>query len=402
MRVSKKIWIEPPEEGVSVGGRALYCEPTGLRMVREYYLSGVSDKITAAYRQYSQDNGKTWSKPERAGRDVRYEGDTLIEFLTGVPFVLDGDRGVYMRFSREIVMPHGEVLEGCKHRRIFYEMSRDGGKTFGELKQLIERGAEFDATHHMKGVFEGKNSATMSSYLILSPGELLVAVYIFPVGEKGELYNPFGGYTFSDVAFIRGKVTEDASDIKWETTQVIRIDPALSIRGLDEPTMARLRDGRILCICRGTNGIRGESTPGGSWVTVSEDDGRTWGAVRRIGFNDGAVLFVPSSISHLIRHSNGKLYWIANIVPSPPSGNSPRYPLVIAQIDEDTISVIRETMTVIDTKHEGESDALQLSNFGVYEDRETHEIVVTLARLFARDGSDWSAPCVKYTIDVTH
>ena len=400
MNVRKEIWIEPPEEGVGVSGGAQYCEPTGLKMMRSYITISSSDKKNASYRQYSEDNGNTWSEPERMPGDVRIEGNTRIEFGTGPPFVVDADRGIYIRFSREIIMPGGEVLEGCKHRKIFYEVSCNGGETFGTLRQLIESGPEFDATHYMKGVFDGKNSATMSSHLVLSPREILVAVYIFPIDENGNLYNPFGGYTFGDVGFILGRPSEDASDVAWETTQIIRIDPVLSIRGFSEPTMARLNDGRILCICRGSNGARGDATPGGSWVTVSSDEGRSWSAVRRLGFDDGGILFVPSSISHLIRHSNGKLYWIANIVPAPPSGNSPRYPLVIAEINEENVSVLRKSMTVIDTKQEGEADFLQLSNFGVYEDRETKEIVVTLARLFPKNMDDWTAPCVKYSINL--
>jgi len=51
--------------------------------------------------------------------------------------------------------------------------------------------------------------------------------------------------------------------------------------------------------------------------------------------------------------------------------------------------VKRESMTVIDTRREGEAESLQLSNFGVYEDRETRDIVVTLPRLFPKDPKDW-------------
>ncbi|MCD6335304.1 MAG: exo-alpha-sialidase [Candidatus Latescibacteria bacterium] len=332
MNVRKEIWIAPPEEGFCVSGGAQYLEPTGLKMERNYVTTCASDRTSAAYRQGSDDNGKT----------------------------------------------------------------------FGPLKQLVEGGPEFDATHYMKGVFDGKNSATMSSHLVLSSREILVAAYIFPIDENGELYNLFGGYTFGDVGFILGTLTEDASDMTWETTQIIRIDPALSIRGFSEPTLARLQDGRILCICRGSGGAKGDATPGGSWVTVSPDEGRSWSAVRRLEFDDGGMLFVPSSISHLLRHSNGRLYWIANIVPAPPSGNGPRYPLVLVEINEDSLSVIRESMTLIDTKQEGEADSLQLSNFGVYEDRETGEIIVTAAHLFAKDPDDWTAPCVKYSIQPTH
>jgi hypothetical protein len=236
MNVRKEIWIEPPEEGFCVSGGAQYLKPTGLKMERNYVTTCASDRTSAAYRQGSEDNGKTWSEPERIAQDVRMEGDTVIEFGTGTPVAMDPDLGVYIRFSREIVLPNGEVLEGCKHRKIFYEVSRDNGKTFAPLKQLVEGGPEFDATHYMKGVFDGKNSATMSAHLVLSPREILVAAYIFPIDESGELFNPFGGYTFGDVGFILGTLTQDASDMTWETTRIIRIDPAGVRCGVSDST----------------------------------------------------------------------------------------------------------------------------------------------------------------------
>jgi len=111
-------------------------------------------------------------------------------------------------------------------------------------------------------------------------------------------------------------------------------------------------------------------------------------------------IYSPASYSTLIRHSNGKLYWIGNVTDKIPRGNSPRYPLIIGEVDEDKIALKKKSITVIDTRKSNESEHLQLSNFSVYEDRETKHIVVTLARLFTHGIEDWTAPCILYRIKV--
>ncbi|HYA21887.1 MAG TPA: hypothetical protein VEG31_01725, partial [Thermoproteota archaeon] len=128
--------------------------------------------------------------------------------------------------------------------------------------------------------------------------------------------------------------------------------------------------------------------------------GRTWDEVEPLRFDDGGELFSPASYSVLVRHSTGRLYWIANVVPIHPEGNSPRYPLCVAEIDEEDVAVKRKTLFNVDARTEGESKALQLSNFGLYEDRETNEIVLTYPRLFARNDQDWTAPCVLCRVSV--
>ena len=46
----------------------------------------------------------------------------------------------------------------------------------------------------------------------------------------------------------------------------------------------------------------------------------------------------------MIRHSvSGKLYWLGNISPAPPRENSPRYPLVNAEVDEQKAALKKDT-----------------------------------------------------------
>ncbi|MFQ6006887.1 MAG: GNAT family N-acetyltransferase, partial [Woeseia sp.] len=49
----------------------------------------------------------------------------------------------------------------------------------------------------------------------------------------------------------------------------------------------------------------------------------------------------------------GKLYWMANIVAEPPSGNGPRFPLYIAEIDESATAVVRDSLVLVDDRAEG-------------------------------------------------
>ena len=120
--------------------------------------------------------------------------------------------------------------------------------------------------------------------------------------------------------------------------------------------------------------------PSEQYVSYSGDNGRTY--------------------STLIRHSNGKLYWIGNITDKNPRGNSPRYSLIIGELDEDKIALKKKSITIIDTRKNNKSEHLQLSNFSVYEDRETKHIVVTLARLISHGIEDWTASCILYRIKV--
>ena len=64
-------------------------------------------------------------------------------------------------------------------------------------------------------------------------------------------------------------------------------------------------------------------------------------------------------------------------------------------------NLIRDTLTVIDTKREGESDGVQLSNFTLFEDRETGEFELGLTKVGQQDGApSYFCETWKYRIDV--
>ena len=156
---------------------------------------------------------------------------------------------------------------------------------------------------------------------------------------------------------------------------------------------------------RGSNaGLDPVKVPGRKWYSVSGDGGLTWSDIKDIRYDTGEQINSPASIFSAIRSSvNGRLYWVGNISNHPVDGNSPRYPLVIIEVDEENYCLVKESETIIDDRDpEHDSAALQLSNFSIFENRETHDIEIYLLRLGEHgEGPDiWTADTYKYTLSL--
>lgn len=143
-------------------------------------------------------------------------------------------------------------------------------------------------------------------------------------------------------------------------------------------------------------------TPGRRWYAVSSDGGMTFGDIRELTYDDGSSFYTPSTMCGLIRHSaTGKLFYVGNISPVPPKGNWPRYPLIIAEVEEKIPALQRDTVTVIDDRQPGQSDQIQFSNFSLLENRETHELELLITLYGERPGEHWAtADCYKYWLSV--
>ena len=101
----------------------------------------------------------------------------------------------------------------------------------------------------------------------------------------------------------------------------------------------------------------------------------------------------------MIRHSHtGKLYWLGNICGTPPRGNSPRYPLVIGEIDETKAALKKTTVTTIDDRRPDQPENIQLSNFSLLEDREKYHLELYLTILGEYPDSVYTSNCYRYTV----
>jgi hypothetical protein len=215
---------------------------------------------------------------------------------------------------------------------------------------------------------------------------LVVPVQICPLDADGKLANPAGGYTYTDAAVLVGK-WQAKDRIAWDVSRRIVGDPARSARGMIEPTIAELPDGRLLMILRGSN-ARGKThtLPSYKWQSVSADGGRTWTTPKPWTYAGGEPFYSPSSMSQLLAHSSGRVFWFGNIRPDNPNGNLPRYPLVAGEVDPRSLGLIKSSLLEIDTRKPDEGK-IELSHFRAIEDRATKEIILTVPRANVEDKS---------------
>jgi len=202
-----------------------------------------------------------------------------------------------------------------------------------------------------------------------------------------------------------GKWQPAEETYRWEVSKPLYVPRRVAGRGLMEPVIAELTDGRLLLVMRGSNHVFPPDPKvtvengGHKWMSVSEDGGRTWSAVTDLRYDTGEQFYSPSAFARLLRHSRtAKLYCFLNISPNPTHGNAPRYPLYIAEVDEAAAAIRKTTLTVIDDRDpDSDPEELQLSNFSVFENRETGEFELYLTR-YDETPVPFMANAYKYVI----
>jgi hypothetical protein len=388
--VRREVFLRSPTKGVAVMAYAFYTKPQGGDMLSIEQRWTRSDTIDIAYIRRSRDFGRTWTAPIEMRTGER-RADGMLRRHPRCGFS-DPHSGRYVEFWTEGVLPSDDPLEGLRNWNIYYRAD------FGPTRQVIHRGAEFDARHPLPGVWTGRNCVMlgdMTCIPVAAPdGRILLPVQITPLGQDGKLYNPGGGYTYTDAAVLGGRWRGDR--LEWELSDLVKGDPARSTRGMVEPTIEFLQDGRLLMVLRGSNDKRPE-LPGYRWVSFSSD-GHRWSTPTPWTCDDGTSFFSPSSCSQLVRHSSGRLFWIGNITAENPRGNRPRYPMVIGEVDRRSGLLQRATVRIIDTLQPGEDPILSLSNFYAREDRRTRRLALHMTRLFAHP-TGWAGDAYLYLID---
>lgn len=392
--VSREVIFKTPGEGVRVGSQAFYTRPNDspqrFHMLLHRGTQTKSDKADSGERRFSTDNGKTWSEPEKVTVVRRVEGG--IERIGLRAWWLDPVNGLLLNLSGRAVKVRDDPREQAVEGNLTYAVSTDGGRTSEFVEPIIQSPAKeggantYTLAHPFEGVWTGKNHLAYGDSTCIPirtrAGEILQPMQVSLVDDEGKPYNPTGALTYTDAVVLIGRWQPDHR-IRWALSTRVGIDPKKSSRGLIEPTLAELPDGRILMVMRGSSTA---STPGRRWRSFSTDGGHTWGPAEPWTYSDGSSFYSPSSCSQLLTHSNGQIYWLGNITPRPPTGNSPRYPFVIGRVDPASGLLVKESVAVIDDRGPDDGVDVSLSNFRAIEDRETNDILLYMSRPFATKG----------------
>jgi hypothetical protein len=354
---------------------ACYITPDGLALI--------------ANGGFSPDNGRTWTplKPTPdfdSGLPHGYRREWHPPFYDAVT-------GRVLRIINSMDTPGldpkiEEPPDALKTYYLRYRVSTDGGKTYLFDEPIVQKGP-YSAAEPFAGVKVGRNAIFMgdagSLPLRTRQGKILVPAQVCLADEKGALWSPGGGFTYTDVLILIGTWKDDGR-MEWETSERVQADPARSTRGMIEPTLAEMPDGRLLLVMRGSNGgtkDREFKIPGYRWYAVSADGGYHWTKPEPWCYEDGTQFFSPSSMSQLLHHSSGRTFWIGNISPTNPQGNSPRWPLFIGEVDQKTLRLIKDSLLTIDTLTPEDKAGVELCvHSAVFEDRETGEVVVPMLR----------------------
>jgi hypothetical protein len=351
-----------------------------------YVDAGSVEMMTRSAR--SEDNGRTWAphppQPDFDSdlpanyRRSPYPGfvDPVTKRLLVVVFSMDRED-----IDRSVVEP----AETATDSYIRYRVSEDGGRTFLFDEPIIQQG-EYDFRHPLEGLYLGRNAIFLGDQgcrpIRTRQSHIIVPTQMTILNDAGELETFGSGWDYYHCLMLIGS-WRDGGRIEWQVSEQIEADPDRTVRGLYEPTLAEMPDGRILCVMRGSNGLKKDPEyrlPSHKWYSVSEDGGFTWSKPEPWHYSNGDSFYSPSSMSQLIPHSNGRYYWIGNISPENARGNAPRWPLVIGEVDAETMMLIQSSVITMDTRGPDDPEGLQLSNFYAFEDRETGDIVLPMQR----------------------
>jgi hypothetical protein len=330
-----------------------YSRARGAEMIRFRWSGESSPGAAAVSLAFSTDNGRAWEPGPGPG----------------------GESGV----SPVAVGPRLVLVGGAGPGALRCRLSEDGGRTWAVDEPVAPEGADASLS------FSPSNTP-----LALKDGRVLVPCTVAEAGDSG----------CAAAGVLEGRWQGDGR-LTWKRLPPVRIKPGQSQGGVREPALAEMPDGRILMVMAAGAGAA-DPNAGYKWFSVSSDGGRSWGRPWPWTFSDGSPFYSPGSASRLFRHSSGEWYWIGIICPDAPREDRPGYPLVIGRVDPASLRLEMETLDVIDTRREGDTDQLDLSHFSLYEDRQTADVVLRLTRRdgAAGGGGPVQAPVMAYTFDL--
>ncbi len=319
----------------------------------------------------SDDGFKTWAPLEDGPLT-----DPIADYF------LDEENGMLLRHYRtraDGVVYNDKTVEQHEAQKLVLQGSPDAGRTWGPAEELAFG-----------------NDIVCFTLMKLQDGKLF-----WIIEENRPELSGLRGIKPDAIFFVcrswRGTWRPDRSGVDWEQGGLIQIPHEMGSQGVGEPQACQLPDGRIVVILRQSIVLPGQDSPGYPLVkliSVSDDGGKSWSEAKPLTFDDGKYAYSSTSFASCFRSSkNGRVYVILNILNGPNEGCLPRNVLHLAEIDQNTLAIKRETVTVVEEVHEEHTHVVGYSNWAQFEDRESKNLVLfmNLENGPVNEGYDWNA-----------
>jgi len=373
--LSREVFITHENGRPAMPGFVLYISNHQRSLTHRWGRQDYSDAYDDFVDQISYDNGETWTDPVPHLKSYEVEEGKVRYAEPGGLF--DPDTGKLIVLTDRVLYP-GDHLDVDADYTIVYDAFDPGTNTWSDLTPL-----EFD---YPCGV-----AVSFCRPIKTSQGRLVFPAQTHFLDQNGKPVHYRGCWSPAGViVHVLGDYQDDGS-IQWHLSQPVIPDLEKTSRGLYEPAIAELTDGRFAMILRGDNSMFPDRS-GYKWLSFSEDHCETWTDPVPLPCDVGDPIESGSNGSSIFRSAtNDRLYWIGNLCIDGvrPNGNFPRTPIVIAEVQEEPFALKRDTITVIDRQQPGESPQVQHSNFKFYQDRANGNVVLFLARYGEASAEQW-------------
>ncbi|MCK5860958.1 MAG: exo-alpha-sialidase [Candidatus Hydrogenedentes bacterium] len=304
------VWFHPRVTAIPGAGKE--GAPAVLMTLQKHLQ--VSDFYSGMYALYSEDMGETWTGPEEIPELVWRDGpdDTILAVCDVTPGYHPPTGKVLAIGAQLYYRPGGKLLEGIERSdQTAYAVYDPAARQWSGWK-VLEMPAlpKFDFSRN-----------ACSQWLIEPDGSLLLPLY-------------FGKNAKEDFSVTVARCSFDG-----ETLRYIENGTEMAVpggRGLCEPSLARYGDRYFLTLRNDEKG----------YVTSSKD-GLHFAAVRPWQFEEGGELGSYNTQQHWLVHTDGLYLTYTRRGADNDHIMRNRAPLFIAEVNRDTLQVMRDTERVL-------------------------------------------------------
>ena len=411
-RVTKRTYIQSDGTHAFYAGGQTYAGADGVAVL-ETATSEVLHWVThddgrttldacydGTWLRRSEDNGATWVD---VGSKVRFDTERTEEQRMPAGLSLDVKNDILIRFHRGQKADrscYGYINQGAY--RAFTSVSQDRGLTWDDPVQIADGRKGFDEVRWgpefeygtFGGILNGDHCVWLEDGSLLAP---------FTIYERLDGTKPW----YFRIVCARGVWNEGRTALNWEFGRPFEVGLDKATSGACEPSITSLGGNRLFMTTR-CQGGEPQGLFSTRYSTLSEDGGMTWSDPEPLLYDDGTPVHTPASVSAFYDSTRtGQTYWIGNILDAPVHGQTPRYPLKLAEFDPDHTCLVKGSVRLIQGRPEGAHELVRYTNFGYYEDRKSGHLIITLPEQYRYRGwddmekpEDFAADCVRYTVEL--